>query len=207
MKKKKEILFNFYLIWQVKHEQYMVSWQETVCWIIYEFTFFFFFYLHIHIWNSLQGDRADESGKCLRGPDEGQRLMAIKVTLALFIAIWFRLGWFLLWWYGCGCHFNKTHLERTSLFTVQYFFFPKENNIFLVHLLLMMHTTTWWYCQINYTNPLHPRGTQYICNISFYISKYYFSRCDPFGERKFPEYQFPEYQMKFPFIWTNHIGL
>lgn len=47
---------NFYLIWQVKHEQYMAIWQETVYWIIYEFYLFFFFsstYMHE---NSLLSD-------------------------------------------------------------------------------------------------------------------------------------------------------
>ena len=100
----------------MKHKQYMISWQETVYWIIYEFTCFF--KQHIHIWNSL-GDRTDDSGKrrCVwETPMRGCGACGTMVT------------WALSQQFGpgrsdcCGGrHFNKMHLERTSLFTVQYF--------------------------------------------------------------------------------------
>lgn len=81
----------------------------------------------------------------------------------------------------CGRHFNKMGLERTSLFTVQYFLggSPKEKNVFLVHLLLVMHTATWWHSQNNYPDLFCPRGAQYMRSISLHICKFYFPGWNP----------------------------
>lgn len=54
--------------------------------------FFFFFKQHIHIWNSSLSYRTNDSGKCLRGPNECPHLMAIEVTLPVVIAVCCRLA-------------------------------------------------------------------------------------------------------------------
>ena len=103
----------------------------------------------------------------------------------------------------CGRHFNKMGLERTSLFTVQYFLGgePKGEECIsgsslvsnaYCHMMTFPEQLSW---------PFLSQGSLvHVQHLPSHL-QILLPWVESFGERSFPEYQFPS--TKFPFVWTN----
>ena len=132
----------------MKHKQCMVSWQETVYWIIYEFICFVLSSTYIYEAHQATGRMAQGSaGVFERARWEGavpvvygslSSVPSSSIQVGLIVAVVVILKkW--IW--------KEQASSQCSIF---FGGSPKQKSVFLVHFLLVMHTATWWHYWNNY---------------------------------------------------------